>query len=181
MPGPVETLPVMPVASVIYSEADVLVTARAALEEEFGEVALCSEPFPFDRSDYYRGEMGECLERVWFCFRRTADPSLLPAWKQSCYRIELDLSQEDGSRKVNIDPGYLDYGKLVLASFKEAPDKIYMGIGVWAHTCLRYGHGSFTAPDHSFPDFRDGRFDGFMMEARRIYRRMIRSAGERDL
>ncbi|MBN2588166.1 MAG: DUF4416 family protein [Candidatus Fermentibacteraceae bacterium] len=181
MSGPVEPLPVALMVSVIYSDADVLVKARTALEEEFGEVAMSSEPFPFDRSDYYRDEMGESLERVWLCFRRTADPSLLPALKRSCHRIERDLSQEDGNRMVNIDPGYLDYGKLVLASFKEAPDKIYMGNGVWAHTCLRYGHGSFTAPDHSFPDFRDGRFNDFMMEARRSYRRMIRSAGERDL
>ena len=75
-----------------------------------------------------------------------------------------------------LDPGYLDLGKLVLASLKEAPDKIYLGEGVWAHTCLRYDSGSFRAPEHSFADFRDGRFDPFMLEARALYKSLLRVA-----
>jgi hypothetical protein len=65
-------------------------------------------------------------------------------------------------------------GKLVLASLKEAPDKIYMGRGVWAHICLRYRFGAFTAPDHSFPDFQDGRFFETMLQARDLYRSLLR-------
>ena len=72
----------------------------------------------------------------------------------------------------------MDLGKLVLASLKEAPDKIYVGEGVWAHTCLRYGSGSFGAPEHSFPDFKDGRFDAFMLEARRLYKSRLGAAAE---
>ena len=63
----------------------------------------------------------------------------------------------------------------VVASLKEAPDKIYLGRGVWAHTCLRYRDGGFSAPDHSFPDFRDGRFDRFMGQARRTYKSLLQS------
>jgi len=59
------------------------------------------------------------------------------------------------------------------ASLKEAPDKIYMGQGVWAHTCLKFRWGKFTAPDHSFPDFQDGRFDAFMLEARNLYKSLL--------
>jgi hypothetical protein len=178
--GPVEPLPVMPVVSLIYCDPRLPAVVGHSLESHFGGIALASEPFSFDMSDYYEEEMGEELRRVWMCFVQLADPAQLPAWKSWCHRLEMDLSLEDGNRTVNIDPGYLDYGKLVLASFKEAPDKIYMGSGVWAHTCLRFGHGRFTAPDHSFPDFRDGRFDGFMLEARRLYRGFLRSGGERN-
>ena len=74
---------------------------------------------------------------------------------------------------VNLDPGYLDLGKLVLASCKEAPDKLYLGEGVWGHTCLRYRFGAFSAPDHSFPDFQDGRFNSFFTEARGLYKSML--------
>lgn len=178
MSGPAEPFPVMPMVSIIFSAGQPLKACCGDLREHLGIPELRSGPYPFDLSDYYRGEMGGGLSRIWLAFGRLADPSSLIDLKHFCRSVEEAGSSAGGKRKVNIDPGYLDYGKLVLASFKEAPDKIYMGRGVWAHACLRYGHGRFTAPDHSFPDFRDGRFDEFMLEARRRYRRLLRSAGK---
>ena len=122
--------------------------------------------------------MGSELTRRWFSFSELRDASNLTEWKYSCVDIENNFLDGNNDRKVNIDPGYLDYGKLVLASFKSAPDKVYMGRGVWAHTCLRYGHGIFSGPDHSFPDFIDGRFNDFMLEVRCSYRRILRSIRE---
>lgn len=155
--------------SVLYSAEDRLEESLRRLEEVFGPPALRSDPYAFDMSDYYRPEMGCGLRRVWLAFAEPVAPDRLVDWKLECASIEEEMSEE-GRRTANLDPGYLDFGKLVLASFKEAPDKIYMGRGVWAHTCLRYGHGAFSAPDHSFPDFRDGRFDDFMYRARRLLR-----------
>jgi len=164
-----EARPAVLMVSVLYGAGDRLEEAVRRLETVFGPVALRSEPYDFDMSDYYRPEMGVDLRRVWLAFSQPVRPDRLVDWKLECASIEEDMSEE-GCRTANLDPGYLDFGKLVLASFKEAPDKIYMGRGVWAHTCLRYGHGAFTAPDHSFPDFRGGRFDAFMRRARRLLR-----------
>ena len=161
--------PVLLMVSVLYGSRRDLEAAAERLSGLFGPVSERSEGFPFDMSDYYRPEMGDGLRRVWLAFEQPVPPDGLADWKLECASIEEDMT-EDGRRRANLDPGYLDFGKLVLASFKEAPDKIYMGRGVWAHTCLRYGHGRFTAPDHSFPDFRDGRFDAFMRRARRLLR-----------
>jgi hypothetical protein len=133
---------------------------------------LASGSFPFDMTCYYEKEMGSPLERRWFCFG-LADPSGLSRWKRDCMEIEESFS-ERRRRRVNLDPGYLDLGKLVLASCKAAPDKIYLSDGVYAHTCLRYGRGGFAAPEHSFADFIDGRFNGFFMEARALYRKALR-------
>jgi len=172
---PVSPLPVMPLVSVIFPGDTFPEGIGEALEEVFGEAVLESARYPFDLSDYYEAEMGCDLGRVWLGFRRLSDPSLLPSWKLACREIEKESSREGGNRTINVDPGYMDFGKLVLASFKEAPDKIYVGSGVWAHVCLRYGHGGFTAPSHSFPDFRDGRFLEFMLRARSTYKRLLHS------
>ncbi len=174
MSGQVEVPPVLIIISIISLEDKLKEIARILLESRFGKAELESPLYPFDLSDYYEKEMGYSLSRRWFCFSKLCDASELAEWKYFCESIELDSLDKKGDRKVNIDPGYLDYCKLVLASYKSAPDKIYMGRGVWAHTCLRYGHGSFLAPDHSFPDFKDGRFNDFMLEARRLYRKMLR-------
>lgn len=155
--------------SVLHGSEDRLEEARERLRGHFGPEALASDPYPFDMSRYYAAEMGEGLERVWLAYAEKVPPEKLVEWKLACAAIERKMALGN-DRTVNLDPGYLDFGKLVLASFKEAPDKIYMGRGVWAHTCLRYGHGRYSAPDHSFPDFRDGRFNGFMRRARRLLR-----------
>jgi hypothetical protein len=174
MSGQVKVLPVMVIISIISREDQLKESTRIPLESRFGKAELESALYPFDLSDYYEKEMGSFLSRRWYCFSKLRDGSELAEWKCFCESIENDYLDRKGNRTVNIDPGYLDYGKLVLASFKSAPDKIYMGRGVWAHTCLRYGNGSFMAPDHSFPDFKDERFNDFMLEARRLYRKMLR-------
>jgi hypothetical protein len=178
MSGPINVQPVMPVISVITADEKLKEETQSILESHFGKVDLVSELYPFDLSDYYEEEMGTELSRRWYSFRGLLDASHLADWKYCCVDIENEFLDNNGDRNVNIDPGYLDYGKLVLASFKSAPDKIYMGRGLWAHTCLRYGHGRFTAPSHSFPDFIDGRFNDFMLQVRRSYRIILRSSGK---
>lgn len=173
--GPENVLPVLPVVSVISGSPDSMAGVLPELCGYFGEVILRSKPFPFDMSTYYEPEMGTGLNRTWFCFSRLRDPSELPEWKRFCFGVEEGCSEGPG-RTVNLDPGYLDHGKLVLASFKPAPDKVYMGDGVWAHTCLRYRFGDFCGPDHSFPDFIDGRFNVFFREAKRLYRLLLRDS-----
>ncbi len=174
--------PVLRLVSVISPEPCPSDAARSALTCSFGPVALVSRTYPFDMSGYYEAEMGPGLLRAWLAFEQLALPDGIASWKEECAILE-DRFRRGGSRTVNLDPGYLDFGKLVLASFKEAPDKICVGRGVWAHTCLRFRFGRFEAPDHSFPDFRDGRFDRFMLEARGKYAALLRarSKGCNDL
>ncbi len=178
MSGPLEVLPVIPVISVISSDNMLKKRTGLILESQFGSTDLISGLYPFNLSDYYEEEMGMELTRQWFSFKELRDASRLAEWKLICAELEEQFLDKRSNRRVNIDPGYLDYGKLVLASFKSAPDKIYIGRGVWAHTCLRYGHGQFTAPDHSFPDFIEGRFNDFMLEVRANYRRILKSQAD---
>lgn len=173
MSAPEQFPPVLPVVSVLYSDSSHLKWILSQLQLVLGEAVLFSEPFPFDMTDYYRDEMGADLFRVWFCFAPLRDPSELPRWKTSCAELE-KKGASGGKRVVNIDPGYLDHGKLVLASFKQAPDKIYMGNGVFAHTCLVYRNGGFHGPVHSFADFTDGRFNSFFSDAKQLLRKLLR-------
>lgn len=170
LPG--ECLPVLPCFSVIYREPRFLAQCCDILQGEMGRTVLRGGPFPFDMTGYYEGEMGDALLRKWLCFP-LAQPSGLPIWKLFCVEAEGHFGGQ-GERRVNIDPGYLDHGKLVLGSCKAAPDKIYLHRGVYAHTCLRYRAGELLAPDHSFADFRDGRFNRFFLGARALYKKLLR-------
>lgn len=169
----IEPDPVLRVCSCLTARQALLPDIRSELAARFGKIALESPPFDFDTTDYYSSEMGKGIVRHWFCFATLCGAGSLPDMRDITGRIEQAFSVE-GRRQVNLDPGYLDMSKLVLASLKEAPDKIYLREGVWAHACLCYKNGRFIAPRHSFDDFRDGRFDGFMMEARNLYKSLLR-------
>ena len=169
----VEPAPVLRLVSCLTSHEEMLPALEEELIELFGPIALRSQAFDFELSDYYETEMGGDLKRYWYGFEELVGAECLADFRWQTEEIEKRNLQKDG-RMLNLDPGYLDYGKLVLASLKEGADKIYMGRCVWAHTCLRYRHGDFTAPDHSFADFKDGRFNDFMKEARVLYRQLLR-------
>jgi len=169
------------VCSCLTADEGLAAAAAALLEDRYGPIAMRSPWYEFELSGYYAAEMGAApLRRIWWCFAELCKPEDLAVYRLSTGEVEAGFARA-GCRQVNLDPGYLDYGKLVLASRKEAPDKIYMGTGVWAHTCLRFRFGKFEAPDHSFADFKDGRFDGFMVEARQFLRRTLKRHRELPL
>jgi hypothetical protein len=133
-------------------------------------------PHPFDVSDYYEDEMGPGLSRMLVSFERLDSPTSLMRLKHDTTALEERFARDD-FRTVNIDPGYMDYFKVVLASFKQGPQKIYIGEGVYADPVMLYQHGAFTHLPWTFPDFKTGVYDRELVAMRRIYRDARRSGG----
>jgi hypothetical protein len=139
-------------------------TLCAALEERFGPIDYRGPFLPFEdnrsapEGGYYAAEMGAPLWRGWLSFRGTVAPAFLPEWTRRFRDLEAAWSR-DGKRRFNLDPGYMDADKVVLASRKRGPFKIYLDEGVWADMVLGYSRGVFAPTPWAFPDFRDGRYD----------------------
>jgi hypothetical protein len=135
-----------------------------ALESAFGAIDYRGAFTAFEGAAYYAPEMGAPLSRGWLSFRGLADPAGLADWKHAARALE-DAQRcgpegaRPGGRVWNLDVGYLDTDKLVLASFKQGPFKLYLGRGVWADAILGYSRGLFSPLPGAFPDFRDGRYD----------------------
>jgi hypothetical protein len=127
----------------------------AALEKTFGAIDYRGAFHPFEDGGYYAAEMGSPLHRGFLSFRGLADPGELAGWKHATRALE-EAWKADGKRTRNLDVGYLDADKLVLASFKAGPRKIYLGKGVWADMVLGYSKGGFAPMPWTFPDFRSG-------------------------
>lgn len=146
----------------------------AALEEAFGPIDYRGSFFPFTGDTYYAAEMGGPLWRGWVSFRGLANPRDLPAWKHRTRALEALWSRE-GRRSRNLDIGYMDADKLVLASFKRGPSKLYLDEGVWADVILGYSRGAFLPAPRTFPDFRDGRYDKCLRVMREKMRAEMRA------
>jgi hypothetical protein len=128
------------------------------LSEVFGSVDFVGPAHPFDVTDYYQDEMGPNLTRRIVSFNGPHHADILVGTKLACIELEKALSL-DGKRTVNLDIGYLDHNKIVLASTKGAGQKVYIDSGIYADLIARYTHGSYKPFEWSFPDFKDGRYD----------------------
>lgn len=168
--------PVKVFAGLIWSDRTAFDKGLAAMEEVWGPSDARTEPVPFDFTDYYADEMGVELHRQFVAFKKLADPSSLPDLKFSASQIEKKLCQE-GRRRINIDVGYLDYRRVVLASTKEGTHKIYLSGGIWADLTLTYENGSFSALPWTFLDFRRGTYDEFFLKIRESYKSRLREFG----
>lgn len=162
--------PCLPVVSLLAGSAGSLRGAAQRLRERWPTLRLLAPPRSFDVTEYYREEMGAQLFR-WWGYRPTLDdPLALPSWKQFTRSVESRLADDAGDRTVNIDPGYLNYGLVVLASHKPGHHRVPLTPDVYADVQLYYHHGSFDPLPWSFPDFEDGRHDTLLEDLRERYR-----------
>jgi hypothetical protein len=162
--------------AVLYTDAAALTDACAALVEAFGPIDCEGPDRPFDRTDYYEKEMGANLTRRLLAFSTLRTPEDLSNAKQTCNRIEdaLSLPSPLPARRVNLDIGYLDHNKIVLASAKGAGQKIYLSGGIYADLIARYAHGRYQPFEWTFPDFKDGRYDEELGKLRTLYLQQVK-------
>lgn len=135
---------------------------------EFGAVSFTSQEYSLDNfTDYYRLEMGCGLRKKIYFLDGLIMPDELVALKLRAFEIE-NRSKSCGKRTVNIDPGYVDTPKVVLASFKNFSHRIYLRDGVYAEVTLLYSkeHKSYTSLPWTYPDYKDARLLAYFARAR---------------
>lgn len=174
MGKPVPPQPVKLFTGVLTRDTGLLSDVRSRLEPDLGPIDYISPEFPFDLTDYYEQEMGAGIVRAFWSFERLMDPGRLPDVKIFTNAVEMEFFRDGHSRAVNLDPGYLDFYKLVLASVKERAQKIYLGKGIYADPTLYYLKGKWYAYEWSLPDFRDETYYPVFQEIRLRYRMAMR-------
>ncbi len=173
---PSEPQPVKLFCGVLFSNETLLQQATDKLVRSYGALDYKSPLFPFDMTDYYQAEMGSPIYRMFLSFRPLINPGDLARIKVECNELE-DLLAVDGCRKVNLDPGYLDYDKVILASAKYNAHKIYLDLGIYADLTLRYEKGRFIPSQWCFPDFRTGLYESAFLHIRALYKGQVRKLG----
>lgn len=167
--------PVKLVIAALYSDEGLLEKALKKCAERFGPIDYRSEAFPFDVTDYYDEEMGAPIFRMFVSFETLVNPGDLATFKITCNTIEDAVAVND-QRKVNLDVGYLDFHKYVLASAKFNEQKIYLNHGIYADPTLYYRKGTFHPYSWSLPDFKSSdQYYPSLLEIRQLYKNQMRS------
>lgn len=166
MAPPQPVSPVKLLVAALWTDAERLAEAERRLELEWGPISVRGPDRPFDCTNYYDSEMGARPQRRLLAFERLVSPESLAEIKWRTNELEDELAVA-GTRRVNLDSGYLDHSKIVLGSLKYAGQKIAVGRGVYADLVGRWRSGRYQPLDWTFPDFRDGRYDAELSEIRR--------------
>ena len=145
--------PVKLVVGFIFRDDPVFLKAKKLLQRRFGALDFESAPFAFMHTGYYAEEFGSNLMRRFISFKKLIPPQDLAKIKIMTNKIEGALTR-NGRRLINIDPGYLDAAKLVLASTKDYRHRIYLDRGIYAEITIFYQAKSFRAWEWTYPDYR---------------------------
>jgi hypothetical protein len=145
--------------------------ARQRAEATWGEIALESRPMIFNQTDYYTATMGPELRKVFFLFREPYDPAQAADDKLTTNRWEAEFATAapggetstafSEPRPLNLDPGYITRGKLVLTSTKDFAHRVYLRDGIYAEVTLTYRHGRWEHHRFTFSDYRQPQYHAF--------------------
>lgn len=164
--------PVKLICGLLAQRGEWLDEAVHRLEKSLGPVDLESDTWPFDFTDYYEEEMGGDLLRRFCSFKELIDPANLVIIKHTTNRMEQALSRDLKNipeRPVNLDPGYVNTGKLVLATTKDYSHRVYLRGGMYAEVTLRWKDDEFKPWEWTYPDYRTGEYREFFARVRAAY------------
>jgi hypothetical protein len=175
-------VPALLVVAVFSRHLEALAWARNRLEENFGPVALASEPFVFDQTRYYEASMGADLRKQFLTFANLVAPDRLAEIKLLTNVMEEELASAGrypDARPVNLDPGLLVLGKFLLATTKDQAHRVYLRDGIYAEVTLRYHAGAFEPWPWTYADYRQPAVQAFLQQSREDYRLRLRTVEQK--
>ena len=158
------------IMGVIFHDEDIFRQAMAILDEKFGPRDFATDEFSFTElfSDYYDGEVGGEARRIIFSYERLVDPKEQAAIKSYTNELEARFSNE-GLRKINLDPGFMSHGRLMLATTKKTGFRIPLSDGIYTELTLFYARGAWQKLPWTYRDYQSDFVQAFLTKVRRKY------------
>jgi hypothetical protein len=176
MPEPVKLF-----VGVLTSIPETVAIAEERLTAIFGTVDTRSEQFLFDMTQYYDESMGTPIYRYFISFEKLIEPAEIAAIKVKTNDLESTIAAEYPGiqRPINLDPGYVEQSKIVLASTKNFFHRIHISGGIYAEVTLHYQDGAWQSLPWTFPDYKTARYHPYFSSLRDLYRRQLSAIGVR--
>jgi len=174
-----QPLPVKLIVGILTSIPELLPETEKELTALFGDIDARSEVFPFDWTNYYSEEMGSPLYRRFLSFADLIEASVVVDAKIAANELESLMAEKypGVERPVNLDPGYMEQSKIVLASTKNFFHRILIARGIYAEVTLCYQNKQWKSFPWTFPDYGSGKYHPFFTELREKYRGQLNAAG----
>ena len=164
--------------ALLTSSADLLTAVETDLTEILGAIDGRSEVLLWTGSKFYEQEMGTGLLRRFLSFAPLKSPENLALIKLQTQEVEERYREPVSTgRRVNLDPGYLDPFKIVLASTKNANQRIYLLSGIYGEATLFFYNGGFHGLPYTYRDYLWPETLAFLTALRQSYLAQLRDLG----
>jgi hypothetical protein len=169
--------PVKLFIGVLVSDPKLIGAVEETLVESFGPIDRRSPVIPFDFTDYYNSQMGDIIDRVFFSFERLIEADQLSEIKTETNELESQLARllQTVKRPVNLDPGYIEPAKVILASTKNFYHRISIGKGIFAEVTMHFKNNTYQFFPWTYPDYKSKEYQEFFLKIRHIYRSQLRA------
>jgi hypothetical protein len=164
-----EPSPVKLIVGILASDERCLAAARDAVLASLGPADLLSAVWPFEQTDYYTDEIGPHVLRQFVSIEQPIHPGELTDIKHRTNEIEQELAAALAMpfpRPVNLDPGFIEPSKLILASTKNFAHRIYIGRRMYAEVTLVFDKGQWRVLPYTFPDYKRPEYQEFFSTVR---------------
>jgi hypothetical protein len=169
-----EAVPAKLIVGFIYNDSIDAEGVARLLCRRFGNVEQQSRAIAFTHTTYYESEMGPRLKRRFVSYEKLID--IEKVWRIKKFTNEVETRYATaGKRNINIDPGYIVLGKLVLLTTKDYTHRLYLGGGIYAEATLFFKEGTFRAQNFTYPDYRLQEHIDFFTSVRNCYKRQLES------
>ena len=173
--------PVKVFVGVLVANSKFIPQVEERLIDAYGPIDHRSDVIPFDFTDYYQAEMGDLIDRVFFSFERLIEADKLPEIKRQTNQLEDQLAphlrppNSTVKRPVNLDPGYIEQAKVILASTKNFYHRIYLGGGIFGEVTMHFRNNTYQFFPWTYPDYRSKDYQDFFLRMRQIFRSQLRT------
>ena len=150
------------------------------LETVFGPIEAQSPVLDFPYTDYYDSEMGSRPVRYLILMKNLVDPSTLADIKTRTNELEKLFSDENGNRKLNLDPGILSLSNFILATCKDRSHRIPLKDGIYAETTLIYQDHGFQTLPWTYADYRSDDIRAILKSFRDRYRSALKNTEQKN-
>lgn len=164
--------PVKLIVGMLSATEPLFAAAQEQMATLWGPIDVIGTVLDFANTDYYTKEMGPNLLRRFVAFAELIDPGQLAQIKHTSNALEEQLARTEigvaaeVARPINLDPGYIDPSKLILATTKNYSHRIYIGGSMYAEATLHYHKGKWLGWPYTYPDYAGGTYDEFLNQTR---------------
>jgi hypothetical protein len=169
--------PVKLFVGVLVSSETLIADVESQLAAAYGPIDYRSPVVPFTFTDYYRQETGDQILRIFFSFERLIEAETLAEIKQYTNSLEEAFASRSTTvrRPVNLDPGYIEHAKVILASTKNFYHRMHLARGIFGEVTMHFRNGAYEFFPWTYPDYKSPEYQAFFLELRGIYRKQLRA------
>lgn len=156
-------------------------TIYRVIEAEWGPMDARSPVFDFDFTAYYHDEMGAVIQKQYVSFEKLVDIETIADYKIRSNALEDQHFTRNGKRAANVDPGYIADAKLVMATTKNLPHRVYIGKNIYSDLQMMYKKPTFFPIPWTFADVKQPALIEFFNHVRETYIRQIKTLRQNEV